>query len=80
MDIQLPGLDGLTFARQLKSETATAHIPVVAMTAAAMAGDRERSLAAGCAGYISKPIDIRTFCRDVRGFLAGESTRSGPGS
>ena len=80
MDIQLPGLDGLSFTRQLKSEAATADIPVVALTALAMTGDRERSLDAGCVGYISKPIDTRRFASDIRGFLAGESTRSGRSS
>lgn len=69
MDIQLPGLDGLSFVKELRAEAATAHIPVVALTALAMAGDRERSLAAGCNGYISKPIDTRTFASEVRKFL-----------
>ena len=69
MDIQLPGLDGLSFVKQLKAEPATAHIPVIALTALAMAGDRERSLAAGCNGYISKPIDTRTFASEVRKYL-----------
>jgi CheY-like chemotaxis protein len=69
MDIQLPGIDGLTFVKQLRSEPATARIPVVALTARAMAGDRERSLAAGCSGYIPKPINTRTFVSEVRKFL-----------
>jgi CheY-like chemotaxis protein len=69
MDIQLPGLDGLSFVKQLKAEPATAHIPVIALTALAMAGDKERSLAAGCNGYISKPIDTRTFASEVRKYL-----------
>jgi len=69
MDIQLPGMDGLTFTRTLKTDPATALIPIVALTAHAMSGDREQSLAAGCVGYISKPIDTRTFGRQVREFL-----------
>jgi CheY-like chemotaxis protein len=69
MDIQLPGIDGLTFVKQLRSEPATAGIPVVALTARAMAGDRERSLAAGCSGYIPKTINTRTFVSEVRKFL-----------
>jgi CheY-like chemotaxis protein len=69
MDIQLPGLDGLSFVKELRAESATANIPVIALTALAMAGDRERSLAAGCNGYISKPIDTRTFASEVRKFL-----------
>ncbi|HEY3193684.1 MAG TPA: response regulator [Candidatus Dormibacteraeota bacterium] len=70
MDIQLPGLDGLALTRMLKIASDTAAIPVVALTAHAMSGDREQALAAGCAGYISKPIDTRTFGEQVRGFLS----------
>lgn len=69
MDVQLPGLDGLSFARALRSAPETAAIPVVALTAHAMAGDREQALGAGCAGYISKPIDTRTFGEQIRAFL-----------
>ena len=69
MDVQLPGIDGLTFTRQLKADPVTANIPIVALTALAMAGDRERTIAAGCAGYISKPINTRTFADEVRGYL-----------
>ncbi len=69
MDVQLPGQDGLSLTRQLKADPATAGIPIVALTAHAMASDREDSLAAGCAGYISKPIDTRTLGDLVRGFL-----------
>lgn len=69
MDVHLPGLDGLSLTRALKSAPETAGIPVVALTAHAMAGDREQALAAGCAGYISKPIDTRTFGEEVRRFL-----------
>ena len=72
MDVQLPGMDGLTFTRELKADPATSHIPVVALTALAMAGDRERALGAGCAGYISKPINTRTFADEVRGYLNGQ--------
>lgn len=70
MDVQLPGRDGLTFTRQLKADPATAGIPVVALTAHAMNGDREIALDAGCLGYISKPIDTRTFAAEVRRFLS----------
>jgi CheY-like chemotaxis protein len=70
MDIQLPGEDGLSLTQRLKSDPATARIPIVALTALAMAGDRERSLAAGCDGYISKPINTRTFAEDVGKYLA----------
>jgi two-component system, cell cycle response regulator DivK len=69
MDIQLPGEDGVTYARELKASRATSRIPIVAVTAHAMAGDRERALNAGCAGYLSKPIDTRTFAAQVREIL-----------
>jgi CheY-like chemotaxis protein len=69
MDIQLPGMDGLTLTRQLKADPATKAIPVVALTARAMTSDRELTLAAGCVGYISKPIDTRTIGDVIAGFL-----------
>ena len=69
MDIQLPGQDGLSFTRELKADPHTSGIPIVALTAHAMNGDRELALEAGCAGYIAKPIDTRTFAGQVRQFL-----------
>ena len=69
MDVQMPGMDGLTLTRRLKGEARTADIPVVALTALAMMGDRERTLEAGCSGYISKPINTRTFAAEVSKFL-----------
>ena len=71
MDLQLPGQDGLAFTRALKVDPATAAIPVVAMTAHVMLGDEAQALAAGCAGYIAKPIDTRTLSGDVRRYLVG---------
>lgn len=76
MDVQLPGQDGLALTRQIKADAATAAIPIVALTAHAMAGDREQALAAGCIGYISKPIDTRLLGDQVRGFLPGERLES----
>ena len=70
MDIQLPGLDGLSYARQLKADAATARVPIVALTAHAMHGDRDLALAAGCAGYIAKPIEVGRFAEQVRQFLS----------
>lgn len=70
MDIQLPGQDGLSLTRQLKADPATASIPIVALTAHAMGGHRELALAAGCDGYISKPIDVNTFGSLVHGYMA----------
>jgi CheY-like chemotaxis protein len=75
MDVQLPGQDGLALTRQLKADPATAAIPIIALTAYAMAGDREQALAAGCAGYITKPIDTRNLGAQIRRFLSAE--RSG---
>ena len=65
MDIQLPGMDGLEVTRKLKEQPATADIPVIAVTSYAMKGDREKALAAGCAGYVTKPIDKNTFIQEV---------------
>jgi two-component system cell cycle response regulator DivK len=58
MDIQLPGMDGLELTRQLKADLATRDIVILALTAYAMKGDEEKARAAGCDGYITKPIDI----------------------
>lgn len=69
MDIALPGMDGLTLTRLLKADTRYQCIPIVALTASAMKGDEEKALAAGCAGYITKPIQTRTFARQVSAFL-----------
>jgi CheY-like chemotaxis protein len=65
MDIQLPGIDGLEATRKLKEQPTTADIPVIAVTSYAMKGDREKALAAGCAGYVTKPIDKNTFIQEV---------------
>jgi len=78
MDVQLPGMDGLALTRRLKTNPATAQITIVALTAHAMTGDREQTLAAGCAGYISKPIDTRTFAGQVRAFLPRPAPGPGP--
>ena len=69
VDIQLPGMDGLEFARRVRATPAWSHLPIVALTAYAMRGDEERMLRAGCDGYMSKPIDTRTFSATVRGYL-----------
>jgi len=71
MDVQLPGMDGLEATRKLKEEPTTRDIPVVAVTSYAMKGDREKALAAGCSGYITKPIDKDTFVREVATVLSG---------
>jgi CheY-like chemotaxis protein len=69
MDVQLPGQDGLALTRQLKADPATTAIPIIALTAHAMAGDQELALAAGCIGYITKPINTRTLGDQLREFL-----------
>jgi CheY-like chemotaxis protein len=69
MDLQLPGQDGLSLTRQLKTSPATANIPIIALTAHAMRGDLEATIAAGCAGYIAKPIDTSTFADQIREIL-----------
>ncbi len=70
MDIQLPGMDGLSATRVLKLDEATRHIPVIALTALAMKGDEERIRAAGCDGYIAKPMRYQEFLASVAGQLA----------
>ena len=69
MDIQLPGMDGLEATALLKSEEATREIPVVALTALAMKGDEERIRAAGCDGYIAKPLAYRDFLATISAHL-----------
>jgi two-component system, cell cycle response regulator DivK len=71
MDLQLPGIDGMEALRRLRESPRTADIPVVAVTAQAMKHDRERALEAGFNGYIEKPISVRAFPDQVRGFLSG---------
>lgn len=70
MDIQLPGMDGLEATGLLKGDAQTKHIPVIALTALAMKGDEERIRAAGCDGYIAKPMNYREFLAIVASHLA----------
>ena len=70
MDIQLPGMDGLQLTRQLKADPSTRSIAVIALTAYAMKGDEEKALAAGCDGYVSKPIDTDHLPEIVRAHLS----------
>lgn len=69
LDIELPGMSGIDVARELRSDARTAHIPLLAVTASAMRGDRERLMALGFDGYASKPIDPRQFNAWIDGFL-----------
>jgi two-component system cell cycle response regulator DivK len=70
MDIQLPGMDGLAACAQLKGDEATRAIPVIALTALAMKGDEERIRAAGCDGYIAKPMRYQEFLATIAAQLA----------
>jgi len=69
MDIQLPGMDGLELTRRLKQGPETKDAIIIALTAYAMKGDEEKARAAGCDGYITKPIDTRTFVEQIRQYL-----------
>src|SRR5450830_328741 len=69
LDIQLPGMDGYMVAQTLRSIEALRNIPIIAVTSYAMVGDREKSLAAGCNGYIEKPINPETFVADISRFF-----------
>jgi two-component system cell cycle response regulator DivK len=71
MDIQLPGMDGVSALGKLRADPATAKIPVVAMTASVMKEDRERFEGAGFDGFITKPIDVKSFPDQIRGYLKG---------
>lgn len=72
MDIALPGMNGDDLARQIKANPRWGHLPIIALTAAAMKGDRERLLQAGCDDYISKPIDTHTLAELVENYLSEE--------
>ena len=69
MDIQLPDMDGLEATKRLKEDPLLRNIPVVAVTSFAMAGDEEKAMAAGCIGYLTKPIDKATFIGEIASHL-----------
>jgi len=75
MDIALPGMDGLTLTRKLKADARLQHVPVIALTAFAMKGDDQKALAAGCDGYITKPIDTRKLPQQVADVLSTAALR-----
>ena len=73
MDISLPGMDGLTATGILKQHPDIKYVPIVALTAHAMRGDDEKAFAAGCIGYITKPIDTKTFHKTVTHYIKSEA-------
>jgi two-component system cell cycle response regulator DivK len=76
MDIQLPDLDGLAATRMLKSNPRTADLPVIALTAFAMKGDEDETRAAGCDGYVTKPIRYKEFLAEVDKVMKRKGTRA----
>ncbi len=70
MDIQLPDMDGLKATKRIRDSEAGGKVPIVALTSYAMAGDRKKALAAGCTGYIEKPINPDTFLAEIEKYLA----------
>jgi CheY-like chemotaxis protein len=71
MDMDLPGTDGLSLVAELRKDARTRRLPVVALTAHAMRGDKERFLESGCTGYIAKPIQVASFAREIERFIRG---------
>lgn len=69
MDLQLPGIDGLEATKRIRGSEADGEIPIIALTSHAMVGDRKKALAAGCTGYIEKPIDPETFMAEIEKHL-----------
>jgi CheY-like chemotaxis protein len=75
IDIQLPGIDGLELTRRLKADPSNHDIAIISLTAFAMKGDEERIIAAGCDGYIPKPIDTRTLPAQIQTYLQRHAAR-----
>ena len=69
MDIMMPKMDGLEATRIIKADIKTKHIPIIALTSYAMKGDREKTIEAGCDGYIAKPIDIKEVLKTIGTYL-----------
>ena len=69
MDIQLPGIDGYETTRRIRASSSDEKVPIIALTSYAMTGDRERALAAGCTGYVEKPINPDTIMDEIRKYL-----------
>jgi CheY-like chemotaxis protein len=69
MDVQLPDINGLEATKRIRASEADGDIPIIALTSFAMAGDKEKALAAGCTGYIEKPINPETFIAEIEKYL-----------
>ncbi|OGC11653.1 two-component system response regulator [candidate division WOR-1 bacterium RIFOXYA12_FULL_52_29] len=69
MDIMLPGIDGYETTKRIREREAGGKVPIIAITSCAMTGDREKVMAAGCTGYIEKPIDPETFIPEIEKYL-----------
>ena len=78
MDMSLPGLDGWDATRQIKADPATRGVPVIALTAHAMSGDREKSLAAGCDDFDTKPVDFERLLGKIQALLGGAGGGAAP--
>jgi CheY-like chemotaxis protein len=77
MDIQLPGMDGLALTRRIKADPRSSKVVVVALTAYAMRGDKEKAIAAGCDGYVAKPIDTDTLPATIAEYMASAKSTGG---
>jgi len=78
MDLQLPDIDGLEATKRIRASKADGKIPIIALTSHIMVGDREEALAAGCTGYIQKPINPETFMAEIEKYLlTGEAHQKG---
>jgi len=73
-DLSMPEMDGWEATRKLKADPATQHIPIIALTAHTLPGDRQRALKAGCNAYLTKPINLKVFLETVDKFMRGEQT------
>jgi CheY-like chemotaxis protein len=78
MDMSLPVMDGWEATRQIKAAEGTRHLPVLGLTANAMAGDREKALDAGCDDYDTKPVDLERLLKKIEDLLARSTTASQP--
>jgi CheY-like chemotaxis protein len=74
MDLSLPRMDGWTATKQLKADEQLAHIPIIALTAHAMTGDKEKALAAGCNAYLTKPLNLRELAGTLKQYLSSSDS------